>query len=132
MESQSTNPASDSAEGAFAHLRRVLASLTAYISARFELIAIEGQEALVHYIKIFVLVGAAITLLMFGYVFLCLGIVLLAASWTGWQVGWISLIMFSLHVLGVLICILVAKSMLGVRQFEMTLEEWRNDQEWLK
>ncbi len=132
MDSRSTNPADNSADGAFTHLRRVIASLTAYFGARFELIAIEGQEAFVHYIKVIVLVVAAVMFLIFGYVFLCLGVVLLAASWTGWHLGWVSLIMFSLHLMGVLISVFVAKSMLGVRQFEMTLEEWRKDQEWLK
>ncbi len=132
MESQSPNPAGTSTEGAFSHLRHVISSLTAYVSARFELIAIEGQEAFVHYLKVIVLVSAAVMFLIFGYVFLCLGVVLLAASWTGWDPGWVSLIIFSLHLIGAIISVLVAKSMLGVRQFEMTLEEWRKDQEWLK
>jgi uncharacterized membrane protein YqjE len=132
MESQSTNPVSDSAEGVFIHLRRVLASLSAYVSARFELIAIEGQEAFVHYLKVLLLIGAAVTLLMFGYVFLCMGVVLLAASWTGWHLGWVSLLMFLLHLIGVIISVFVAKNLLKVRQFEVTLDEWRKDQEWLR
>jgi uncharacterized membrane protein YqjE len=133
MEGQSTKPGGvDSNEGFLPHLRQTIAALSTYFGSRFELAAIEGQEAFVHYLKFLVLVAAALLFLVFGYVFLCMGIVLLAAEWTEMHVGWISLILFGLHGVAVAVCLLIAKNMLKVGQFQMTLEEFRNDRTWLR
>lgn len=133
MEEESTSSAgTDPNEGFLPHLRQTFAALSTYFGSRFELAAIEGQEAFVHYGKILAIVSAAAVLLMFGYVFLCFGIVLLIADWTEIHVGWVSLILFALHMLAVVVCLLVARRMLKVSQFRMTLEEFRNDQLWLR
>ena len=134
MEGQSTRPeGTDSTnEGFLPHLRQTIAALSTYFGSRFELAAIEGQEAFVHYIKLLAVVTASGVLLVFGYVFLCLGIVLLVADWSGIHVGWVSLMMFGLHLVLAIAGLLIAKGMLKVSQFRMTLEEFRNDQAWLR
>jgi uncharacterized membrane protein YqjE len=113
------------------HLLSLLASATGYFSARLELLGIEGKEAVVAYGKVFAFVAGAIALLLFGYVFLWIGLIAVIAHFAAIHWGWITLAVALLHFIGTAGCLLGAKAKWGKPVFTATLNELRKDQEWL-
>ena len=79
------------------------------------------------------IVGAAIVLGAFGWLFACLAAVFLLAKAFGGANGWVwaALIMAAVHFAGVCALVLMLKSKLGTSLFPITTAELKKDQEWL-
>ena len=119
--------------GVFSRARTFLASCAQYASARLRLASLEGREAAGHAFKLLIIVGTAIVLGAFGWLFACLAAVFLLAKAFGGANGWVwaALIMAGLHFAGVVALARVLKSKLGTTLFPMTTAELKKDQEWL-
>src|SRR5436309_1939841 len=101
------------------HLRALTTALVAYVQARVQLAGIESKEALVHYVKIVILLAAGLLVAVFGYLFLCLGCVFaitrLFEDPHAWI--WVALAVAMAHFLVTLICALVIHEMLPAPMF---------------
>lgn len=129
-----TEPAPGSGPtGVAAGARTFLAACAQYASARLRLASLEGREAAAHGFKLLLIVGAAIVLAAFGWLFACLAAVFLLAKAFGGANGWVwaALIMAGLHFTGVLALGFALKSKLGNPLFPITTSELKKDQEWL-
>ena len=122
------------AAGIFGHLSALLAAKLAYLRARLELAGLEGREAAVHYGVILALAIGGLIALIFGYLFFVIALVFLVAHLIGGEMAWIWVMLgaAALHFLGAAVLLLVAKSRLGVPMFSASLDELKQDQEWLK
>ena len=122
------------AAGIFGHLTALLAAKLAYLRARLELAGLEGREAAVHYGVILGLAVGGLIALIFGYLFAVIALVFLVAHWIGGETAWIWVMLgaAALHFLCAAVLLLVAKSRLGVPMFSASLDELKQDQEWLK
>lgn len=119
--------------GVAGRARTFLAACAQYASARLRLASLEGREAAAHGFKMLIIVGAAIVLGAFGWLFACLAAVFLLAKAFGGANGWVwaALIMAGLHLAGVVALGLMLKSRLGKTLFPITTAELKKDQEWL-
>ena len=129
-----TEPApGDGTTGMAGRARRFLAACAQYASARLRLMSLEGREAAGHGFKLLLIVGAAIVLGAFGWLFACLAAVFLLAKAFGGANAWVwaALIMAGVHFAGVIALGLVLRSKLGTTLFPITTAEIKNDQEWL-
>lgn len=122
------------AAGIFGHLTALLAAKLAYVQARLELAGLEGREAAAHYGVILGLAVGGLIALVFGYLFFVIALVFLAAHWIGGETAWIWVLLgaAALHFLGAAGLVLVARSRLGTPMFSASLDELKQDQEWLK
>ena len=122
------------AAGIFGHLTALLAAKLAYVRARLELAGLEGKEAAVHCSVILGLAIGGLIALVFGYLFAVIALVFLVAHFIGGETAWIWVLLgaAALHFLGAAVLMLVAKSRLGVPMFSASLDELKQDQEWLK
>jgi len=118
-------------EGFFEHSRGLLAALAEYFHARLRLAGLESKDALVHYGIIIGLAVGALVVVVFGYLFLCLGLAMLLAHLLGIHAGWTILIFALIHFGVAAGCLLVAKSRLPVPMFSATLAEFKKDQQWM-
>ena len=129
-----TEPASGNGTTGMAGRARIfLAACAQYASARLRLVSLEGREAAAHGFKMLIIVGAAIVLGAFGWLFACLAAVFLIAKAFGGPNGWVwaALIMAGLHFAGVVALGLALKSKLNTTLFPITTSELKKDQEWL-
>ncbi len=119
--------------GMVGRARTFLAACAQYASARLRLASIEGRDAAAHAFKLLLVVGAAVVLGAFGWLFACLAAVFLIAKAFGGPHGWVwaALVMAGLHFAGVLVLMLLLKSKLGTTLFPLTTAELKKDQEWL-
>src|SRR5438093_9282279 len=96
--------------GVIAHLRALAAAALGYAQARAHLAGIESKEAAGHYLKIALAIAAGLILVMFGYLFLCLGIVFAIARLfenpNAWI--WIALAVAGAHFVVAVICAAIA------------------------
>ena len=122
------------AAGIFGHLTALLAAKLAYVRARLELAGLEGREAAVHYGVILGLAIGGLIALVFGYLFAVIALVFLVAHRIGGETAWIWVMLgaAALHFIGAAVVLLIAKSRLGVPVFSASLDELKQDQEWLK
>lgn len=129
-----TEPPPDKATmGMAGSARAFLASCVQYASARLRLASLEGREAAAHIFKLLLIVGAAVVLGAFGWLFGCLAAVFLIAKAFGGPNGWVwaALLMAGAHLAGVAALLLMLKSKLGTALFPITSAELKKDQEWL-
>jgi uncharacterized membrane protein YqjE len=121
-------------DGIVRQAQLLLAAVLAYFRARLELAGIEGREAGVHWLKIVVLLVAGLGALVFGWLFLCLGVVFLIALLCGGGNAWIwiTLAMAVLHLAGGAGLFWAVKSMVAHPVFAATIEEFKKDQQWLE
>jgi uncharacterized membrane protein YqjE len=126
-------PTTDDA-GFFRHFSALLSAKLAYLRARLQLAGIEGKEAAVHSAVILGLAAGGLIVLVFGYLFLIIGLVFLIALAMGGGNAWIWVLLGAalLHIAGAALLIFIAKSKLGTPLFPLTLDELKKDQEWLK
>ena len=113
------------------HFSGLLASALGYLQARLELAGIEGREAVSTYGKAVAFLCAAAGLVLFGYIFLWIGIMALAAWLLGVHWGWVVLAAGILHFIAALGFAVAAKVKWGKPVFPITVQEFRKDQEWL-
>ncbi len=120
--------------GIIDQLAGLLAMVLAYLSARLELAGIEGREAVTHYLIILVLAIGGLILLIFGYLLSVIGVVFLIAHFIGTENAWIwvTLGAASLHFIVAGGLLIVARSRIAQPMFSASLEQLRQDQEWIK
>jgi len=126
-----SGPAGGHFGGLLDHLRELFAAGLEYFQARLALAGIEAKEALLHFGLILALFIAAVTLLLFGYLFLCIALTVLIAQLLGISAGWVILVLALLHFGVAAGSVLFAVSRLKTGVFTATLAELRKDQEWL-
>jgi len=112
------------------NLRLWVSSFSAYAQDRLELAGLEGREAFTHYLKVIIFAALALFGVLFGYVFLMVGLVLLIAYFTGWSLVWPALIVALLHFMAAAGSGLAIRGLLKVPQFQQTLAEFKKDKEW--
>lgn len=117
--------------GFVAHLRGFFASFADYFRARLQLTGIESKEAGLHYLKLLIYVVIALVVVIFGYLFLCIGLVVLLAQLlhVGWP--WVMIGFAVLHFAGAVACVFFAKAGMAEPMFGATLRELKKDKEWL-
>lgn len=118
-------------EGFFEHSRGLLAALAEYLHARLRLAGIETKDALVHYGILIGLAVAALVVIVFGYLFLCLGLAMLLAQLLGIHAGWTLLIFALIHFGVAVACLLVVRARFPKPMFSATLAEFKKDQQWM-
>ncbi|MEA3186635.1 MAG: putative Actinobacterial Holin-X, holin superfamily [Chthoniobacter sp.] len=117
--------------GFFEHAREIIAALSAYLHARLRLAGIETKEALVHYAIILALIFGALFVAVFGYLFLCIGLMLVLAHFLHVFAGWLVLGFALVHILAVLVCGCIVKTRLAAPMFSATIDEFKKDSQWL-
>lgn len=130
-ESPRSQPATAGDAGFAAHLRGFFASFADYSRVRLQLAGIESKEAGVHYLKLLIYVVIALVVVVFGYLFLCIGAVVLLAQLlrVGWP--WVMVGFALLHFVGAGVCVFLAKAGIAEPMFGATLRELKKDKEWL-
>ncbi|SRR5581483_2259803 len=123
-------PAS-SETGFFENTRALLSAFAQYLHARIRLAGIETKEALVHYAILIALLVLALCIVVFGYLFLCIGLVVLIAHLLHIRPEWIIIAFALLHFCAAIICVLIIKARLTASMFSATIEEFKKDQQWL-
>ena len=120
--------------GIFGHLTALLSAKLAYVRARLELAGLEGREAALHLGVILGLVMSGLIALIFGYFFAVIALVFLVAHLSGGEMAWIWVLLgaATLHLLGAAVLLRIAKTRLGVPLFAASIEELKQDQQWLK
>jgi uncharacterized membrane protein YqjE len=125
------NPAGGPSSGLLDHLRELAAAGLDYLRARLALAGIEAKEALLHFGFIIALSVAAVSMTMFGYLFLCVALTVLIAQRLHVSPGWVILVLALVHFGLALGSILFAIARLKASVFAATLAELRKDQQWL-
>jgi len=116
------------------HLASLLGAKLTYLRARLELAGLEGKEAAVHFGVLLGLAIGALLAVIFGYLFLVIFLVFLVA----WACGggdawiWVTLGAAVLHFIGAAALLLIAKARFKTPVFSATLDEFKQDQKWLK
>src|SRR5438093_5732820 len=118
-------------EGFFEHSKGLLAALSGYLHARLRLAGIETKEALVHFGIIIGLAVGALAVVLFGYLFLLIGMMFLLAELLNISKGWTLLILALAHFGVAVLCLLIARTRLTAPMFSATLAEFKKDQQWL-
>jgi uncharacterized membrane protein YqjE len=107
-------------------------SLGRHVQALAELAAAEGREAAALYLRLAVMLLAAIILAVFGYVLLLFFLAFLLAMVFSISWIWISLGFAILHLLLAFVCALHVRGSLRTPVFTTTARELRSDFEALK
>ena len=126
-----SNPAGGHSGGLLEHLRELFAAGLEYLQARLALAGIEAKEALLHFGIIIALLVAAVTVSLFGYLFLCIAITVLIAQLLNVSPGWVILVLALVHFGLAVGASLFAIARLKTAVFAATLSELQKDQQWL-
>ena len=116
-----------------AHLSGFLGSVAQYCRARLALVGLEGKTAGLRYGIALALVAGGLFVGVLAYVFLVITAVFgVAAAWD-WRHAWIVVLGIAalLHLAGAVALIFVAWREIKRGAFEVTLREFKKDQEWL-
>lgn len=124
------NPPPDEA-GLIEHGRALLAAAMAYLPARLALLGLETKEALVHFGIILGLAVFALCVVVFGYLFLCFGLMMWLTRLLEIHLEWVVLGFAVIHFAVAIGCLLFAKTRLSAAMFRATLAEFKKDQQWL-
>jgi uncharacterized membrane protein YqjE len=124
-------PAGAHSGGLLDHLRELLAAGLEYLQARLALVGIEAKEALLHFALIIGLFVAAVTVILFGYLFLCIALTLIIAQLLGISPGWVILALALIHFVVAAGSVFFAVVRLKTAVFAATLAELKKDQQWL-
>lgn len=127
-----TGPNDRPARGLAANVLSLGGSLGRHVQALVELAGVESREALALYLRLAVMLGAALIFLVFGYVLLLLFISFLFAAVFGIPWVWISLALALIHFLVAFICANHVRCHMRSPVFEATRAELRKDFEQLK
>ena len=119
--------------GLFRDFAALVGSLLSYSRARLQLAGIESKEALVHFGIIAGLVIGALVVVVFGYIFLCIGCAFALARLFVHPDKWIFVLLgFGfLHFAAAVACAMIARARLSKPVFAETLNELKKDQLWL-
>jgi uncharacterized membrane protein YqjE len=119
--------------GAVVNALELLSAAWRYLHARLELAGMEGREAAAIYLKSLGLLLGGIVVLVFGYLFFCLGAVFaIATAFGGGQAWiWVTLAAAFLHFVGGGLLLWKVRSLVRQPVFDTPLEEFRRDHSWL-
>jgi len=125
--------AAERGAGAVANALELLASAWRYLGARLELAGMEGREAAAVYLKSLGLLIAGLVVVVFGYLFFCLGAVFAVATALGGGSAWIwvMLAMAVLHFAAGGLLLWKVRTLVQQPVFGTTIEEFRRDHTWL-
>jgi uncharacterized membrane protein YqjE len=118
--------------GLVGELLSLWGSFGRHIQALIELAGLEGKEAAALYLRLAVMLGAAVLFLFLGYVFALLFIVFALNALFGFPWIWVVLALAVLHFAVCLICATHVKNHLRSPVFPATAAELRKDFETLK
>lgn len=107
-------------------------SIGRHVQALVELAGMEGREAMALYLRLAIMLGAALVFLVFGYVLILIFISFVCAAMFGISWIWISLVLAVLHFLVAYICASHVRNHMKSPVFESTRAELRRDFEQLK
>ncbi len=114
------------------NLRSLTASVIDHVRLRFQVLELEGREALAHYIRLAIFVGIAVVMLVFAYLLLMVGGIFLLSEQLGWPWAMLTTVVGGAHLLLAIIFLLVGKSMLSKPVLAGTINEFKSDTEWLR
>jgi uncharacterized membrane protein YqjE len=122
------------AGGLAAALRTAAIAGLSYLRARMELAGVEGKEAFARLGGVLLLAVLATTLMIAGFLLLCVAVVFCIALLFGGGNAWIWVAaVMGLTLLGGAWAVLCwARGWLGKPMFAATLEEFRKDDAWLR
>lgn len=124
------NPAGHA--GLLQNLTSLLASLAQFFGSRIELAARESKAALRHFGVLLACLVAAAVLVLFGYVFLLVSVIVGIAHALGVSWVWTALAVALLHFGGAFGCLLIAKGQFKRPVFHDTGVVLKEDSEWLR
>ncbi|HEX4085680.1 MAG TPA: phage holin family protein [Chthoniobacteraceae bacterium] len=117
--------------GLLEHVREMCAGGASYLRVRLTLAGIEAKEALLHFGIIIGLLALAISVIVFGYLFLCIALTVLIAQALGVSPGWVILALAVIHFAVAALAAIIAVMRLKTAVFTATLDELKKDQQWL-
>lgn len=106
-------------------------ALAGLVSSRIALIRLEFQEIAGSLIKRVVCAVVMAICAFFAWCLILAGAVVLIASATGWNWGWVALGIAALHLIVAGICAIIAKTG-GTPAFPVTKAEFQKDRAWLQ
>ena len=123
----------DPSTGIFTHGAATLAAAVRYAKARLTLAGMEAREATGHYGLAAVMIGTALFIAVLGYVFVVITLVFAIATAFDSPHAWLGVMGATalLHLAGAAALVWLAVRRLSKGAFPLTLEELRNDQQWL-
>ena len=124
------NPAGH--QGLRQSLTALIASLTRFLQSRFQLAARESKAAVRHLVTIVACLVAAAVLILFGWVFLIIFVIVGVAHLIGISWIWTTLVIALLHFGIALFCLIIARAQLKHPLFCDTASVLKEDTEWLK
>jgi uncharacterized membrane protein YqjE len=126
-DSTAPGPSHPEPTGITAEALRLFGSITRHLQSLVALAGLEGREALALYVRLAVVLGAALFFAAFGYIFVILFVAFAIAHFFHVEWLWISLGLAALHLLGALIGGLYLKKHFRTPVFRATSEEIRKD-----
>lgn len=120
-------PSSPEPSGISAGALRLFGSITRHLQSLIALAGLEGREALALYVRLAIVLGAALFFAAFGYIFVILSLAFAIAHFFHVAWLWISLGLAVLHLLLALIGGLYLKKHFRTPIFRGTAEEIRKD-----
>lgn len=124
------NPAGYS--GLADNLKALGGTIAEHARLRFQVLEIEGREAGAHYLKLIAFAVAALLFVLLAYLFLVAGGIFLLAEKTTWSWAGASAFVGLLHILLAAVCALYIRSRFKRPVFEATIQELKQDTEWLR
>jgi len=124
------NPAGHA--GLLQNLTSLLASLAQFFESRVQLAAQESKAALRHLLVLFGCLIVAVVLLLFGYIFLLVCVIVTIAHVINVSTVWAVLVVALLHFAGALLCLIIARGQMKRPIFRDTAAVLKEDTEWLK
>lgn len=128
-------PSAESAaqkSGAVAEVLRLFGSCMRHLQALAGLAAEEGRDAVALYVRLAIMLGAALVLGAFGYIFVLLTIAFAVEMLFGLSWVWILLALAVLHLLVAFLCALHVRTHFRTPVFRSTAEEIRKDFDSIK
>ena len=110
----------------------LISALGGFVETRVSLFMRESKTALVHLLLLAGSLVAALVLIMTGYVFLIVSLIVGIAHVTGISWTWIAFAAAVLHFVLAIGCGLFAKSQITKPMFAASMAELKRDREWLK
>lgn len=125
------NASSEPAKGLVAELLSLTGSVGRHIQSLADLAGAEGKEAVALYLRLAIMLGAAIIFLVFGYVLALLFVTFIVEWAFGISWVWITLVLALVHFLLAFICANHVRNHFRTPVFPITRDELKKDFEVL-
>lgn len=110
----------------------LISSATHFLESRLSLASKEAKGAFVHLITLVACLVGALVLVLLGYLFLIVFVVVGLAHLLHVSFIWVALGVALLHFAGALLCLVIARGQLKRPVFRQTASVLKEDTEWLK